>query len=980
VDATGNGFSMTTHASPTLSASGKVGTAVTWTAASSQYADLAHSATLNSASYSVSAWIKRAGTPTEEYILAHDGTATNQGWAFGIYQNKIMCLHQNVALVQSTSTITDTNWHHVGYTYDGTNAKFYLDGALDRTVAAGAFTAASATITIACNKSTAGAAKAFWNGTLDQVAYYPGVLSSGDFTTLYNSGSGKHINKIQFTGWRSITVDHTLCGSADSTNFPLMVSGTYSYLKTTGNSGDLTSSSGYDVKFYSDSALINELKYERVFWSGSTGYSEFVVKVPTLTYAADAVIYMAYGNSSITTDKSDPTNVYDANFLAVWHFGDGTTLGLNDSTSNGITLTNSSGTAAAGVAGGAVALNGTSQHLTGGTSSTLDLTGDLTFEALVKPTAFTNYNGILSRCNSNLPDPYDWYIIASGESGKAGKPRFFVGNGSVNTNFDGTTALTANAWNYTAVVMSGTTCTIDANGTSNSGTLSGSRTGHTRTLYVGNRADNATRFGGSIDEIRVSNTVRSTSWRTATYNNWTNTSTFYTISSNLNTTSYTLTAGQGSYTISGQSVALRAARKIAAAQGSYTTTGQSVNLRRGYTVVAAQGSYTLTGQSVALSAARKLTSAQGSYTISGQAVNLRLARTLTAGQGSLAISGQNVTLRRGYTISLGQGSYTITGQTVNLRRGYTLAVAQGSYSITGQAVALRAARQLAAGQGTYTITGYDVNFGATHSYTLTAGQGSYTITGQAVALRTARKITIGQGSYTTTGQAVNLRRGYTVAASQGSYAISGQTVGLRRGYTLTIAQGSYTVSGQAVSLRAARKLTVGQGTYTITGNAVNFGTTTSYTLIAAQGSYTLTGQAVALRVARQLVAAQGTYAVSGQSVNLRAARKITIAQGAYTISGQAVTLRAGRSLTAAQGTYSITGQAVALRAARQLAAGQGSYTITGQAVSIYTFLSTFHYPTRVVLRTDGRTMATLRTDGRTNTVLRTDGRTFTTIY
>ena len=66
---------MTTHNSPTYSSAGKVGTSLLFTAASSQYADATHSATLNSASYSVAAWIKKASNPTEEYILAHDGTA-----------------------------------------------------------------------------------------------------------------------------------------------------------------------------------------------------------------------------------------------------------------------------------------------------------------------------------------------------------------------------------------------------------------------------------------------------------------------------------------------------------------------------------------------------------------------------------------------------------------------------------------------------------------------------------------------------------------------------------------------------------------------------------------------------------------------------------------------------------------------------------------------------------------------------------------
>lgn len=190
VDATGNGYGMTTYNTPTYSAAGKVGTALSFAAASSEYADVAHNAAFNSSAYSVFAWIKKASNPTEEYVLAHDGTATNQGWAFGMYQNKIMLLHQNVALVQGTSTVTDTNWHHIGYSYSGGTVKFYLDGAVDRTTTASAFNAATATITIGCDKSTSGNPKAFFDGTLDQVGYVGGVLTDADYTLLYNGGAG----------------------------------------------------------------------------------------------------------------------------------------------------------------------------------------------------------------------------------------------------------------------------------------------------------------------------------------------------------------------------------------------------------------------------------------------------------------------------------------------------------------------------------------------------------------------------------------------------------------------------------------------------------------------------------------------------------------------------------------------------------------------------------------------------------------------
>ena len=109
--------------------------------------------------------------------------------------------------------------------------------------------------------------------------------------------------------------------------------------------------------------------------------------------------------------------------------------------------------------------------------------------------------------------------------------------------------------------------------------------------------------------------------------------------------SYTLTAAQGSYTLTGQVVGLLDLRQVSAVQGSYTLTGQAATLSYSGTVrilTAAQGSYTLTGQATAFSRARTLPAAQGSYTLTGQDATLVLtaAARLVAEQGSYTLTGQ----------------------------------------------------------------------------------------------------------------------------------------------------------------------------------------------------------------------------------------------------------------------------------------------------------------------------------------------------
>ncbi len=164
-----------------------------------------------------------------------------------------------------------------------------------------------------------------------------------------------------FSGARAITIDHTKAGASDSANFPVLISGVYSYLATVPNGGSVRSASGYDVEFFSDSSLTTMLSWEVEAYSATDGTVVYWVRVPTLSASADTVIYMAYGSSTITTDQSDKTGTWASNYKAVYHLSGGSTL--LDSTSSAYTLTGGA-SASTGKVGGAASLNGSTQWLT----------------------------------------------------------------------------------------------------------------------------------------------------------------------------------------------------------------------------------------------------------------------------------------------------------------------------------------------------------------------------------------------------------------------------------------------------------------------------------------------------------------------------------------------------------------------------------------------------------------------------------------
>jgi len=339
----------------------------------------------------------------------------------------------------------------------------------------------------------------------------------------------------------------------------------------------------------------------------------------------------------------------------------------------------------------------------------------------------------------------------------------------------------------------------------------------------------------------------------------------------------TLTAAQGSYTLTGQAVALKASRQLLASLGTFALTGQAMTPKYGRTAVLAQESLALTGQAANLKAARQLVAAYGPFALTGQAANLKAARQIVLDYGPVALTGQNVTLTytpsTGSTLAIGQGSFALTGQALTLAGAHRLALDYGSLSLAGQALALKAARQLVMGQVAVTLTGQAATLRAARQLVL--ANGSAVLTGQGAALKAARQLLMGQGSVALAGQNVTLTYapvavGYTLAMGQGSLTLTGQALAFSRGFRLALDSGAMALTGQVAALKASRQI------------------------VLAAGSLTLTGEAVALRHAAALILAQGGYMLAGQGISLRAARQLLAAYGAYLLTGDDMALRSSR--------------------------------------------------------------------------------------
>lgn len=222
---------------------------------------------------------------------------------------------------------------------------------------------------------------------------------------------------------------------------------------------------------------------------------------------------------------------------------------------------------------------------------------------------------------------------------------------------------------------------------------------------------------------------------------------------------FTLACAQGSFALSGQTIGLRAARRIAAAQGSYALSGQTLAFRLGHGLIAVSGTFSLSGQTAGLRVARRLVLAAGTFSLLGSDATADYA--ITCGQGSYALNGQAIGLSysgsSAKVLAASAGSYSLNGQTVGLKLGHSLIGAVGNYSLSGQTVGLRAARRLTAASGAYALTGQDASF--PRGRVVIAAPGSYGLSGQAAALRIARRLSALTGSYSLNGQVATLQFG-----------------------------------------------------------------------------------------------------------------------------------------------------------------------------------------------------------------------------
>jgi hypothetical protein len=104
------------------------------------------------------------------------------------------------------------------------------------------------------------------------------------------------------------------------------------------------------------------------------------------------------------------------------------------------------------------------------------------------------------------------------------------------------------------------------------------------------------------------------------------------------------------------------------------------------------GAFSVAGQSIGLRAQRKLAAGVGAFALAGQSINAPAQRVLGAGNGSFTLSGQSSNLRVNRNLPAGTAAFALNGYSISLKHDWRMTIAAATFVTSGNAIAFRLVR------------------------------------------------------------------------------------------------------------------------------------------------------------------------------------------------------------------------------------------------------------------------------------------------
>ncbi|MFX1488459.1 MAG: DUF2341 domain-containing protein, partial [Promethearchaeota archaeon] len=361
--------------------------------------------------------------------------------------------------------------------------------------------------------------------------------NQNDPSSFYSIGSERLTvweppNAQYFTYYKTITIDHTkISGTGIHVDFPMLVSIIDEDLRYH------TQPDGDDIAFSTEGGWLgHEIEFYNQSYSDTQAHLMAWIQIPFLATDQNTTITMYYGNSTMSS-RENPAGTWANTYKGVWHLDElsGGANAIKDSSSysNDGTDYNNPIFGSDGKIINSVGFNdASSQRIEVSDDNSLDISNQLTIEAWINPNVNTKWMTIVSKMDgtwgSGSTSNFDIYFAIHSNG------NFDIGLANPsNQPHEWTTSVPVSTGIWQHIVFtyhsSTSTGTLYKNGVSSTHNFGiGSLGTNSRPFYIGfNRGWTGEVFDGYIDEVRISNTVRSSDWITTEYENQINPNSFY---------------------------------------------------------------------------------------------------------------------------------------------------------------------------------------------------------------------------------------------------------------------------------------------------------------------------------------------------------------------------------------------------------------------------------------------------------------------
>jgi hypothetical protein len=315
-------------------------------------------------------------------------------------------------------------------------------------------------------------------------------------------------------GWqhrKKITINHTKVTN-DLSNFPVFICTIDIDLC------DKTQNDGDDILFMDGDGTARRLYHEIEHYDDSTGELIAWVNVSTLASNQNTTVYMYYNNQS-SDNQQAPEMVWDSHYKAVWHLNDDSGTIVDSSFNNNNGSNYGASYNVIGKTGKALDFEcDDPDQVIFPHSSSLDIDSEVTIELWFKPESFKYERGTLC---TKLKGYYTNIL----KTGHVSVYTYWNDDGTrgKSTYMDATTPMTIGKWHHIAwsesnqgvrkIFMDGF---LDAQGTYEASIWTESSV-----IYIGHNDYNNKhrKVDGVLDEVRISDIVRTQDWIATEYNN-----------------------------------------------------------------------------------------------------------------------------------------------------------------------------------------------------------------------------------------------------------------------------------------------------------------------------------------------------------------------------------------------------------------------------------------------------------------------------